>query len=121
MDCGVSLGPDGPPYRLVAEVLRARLSEGAKGVFVLSYDRTQDARVGRSDDDLRAVLSGFVGEYAYFYYELIEAQRERFHRECELYHRLGGDHGQLDNTAHPSPSVGSDIVCPVCAAGSVHP
>jgi hypothetical protein len=107
--------PDGPPYRLQEEVLRAETPKGLPGIFVLAYDRTQDARVGRADDDLRATLTGFVGEYAYFYHEVIEDAAERYHRECELFHRLGGDSGQLDNVAHPVAPADSALVCPVCA------
>lgn len=117
LDFGVDLEPEGPPYRLAEESIVSRVPEDVKGIFVLSYDRTQDALVGRSDDDLRATLSGFVGQYAYFYHEMIEIQEERFHRECELYHRFGGDRGQLDNTVHPAPPAGSGLSCPVCTAG----
>ena len=106
--------PEGPPYRLREEVLRAETPNGMPGIFVLAYDRTQDARVGRADDDLRSTLMGFVGEYAYFYHEVIEDTGERFHRECELFHRLGGDSGQLDNVTHPTPPAGSVVACPVC-------
>jgi hypothetical protein len=105
---------DGPPYRLSEKGVVAHTPEGAKGVFVLSYDRTLDARVGRADDDLRAALTSFIGEYAFFYHEIIEGQDERFSRECELYHRLGGDRGQLDTDEHPASPTG--LACPVCAA-----
>jgi hypothetical protein len=106
--------PDGPPYRLQEQVLRVEAPNGVPGIFVLAYDRTQDARVGRADDDLRATLMEFVGEYAYFYHEVIEEAGDRFHRECELYHRLGGDSGQLDNVAHPTAPADSGLTCPVC-------
>jgi hypothetical protein len=76
--------------------------------------------VGRADVDLRETLSSFEGEYAYFYFETIEDAEERFHRECELFHRLGGDRGQLDNTTHPKPpeALGSSD-CPVCVAAKL--
>jgi len=105
---------DGPPYRLTEGGVVAHTPEGAKGVFVLSYDRTQEARVGRADDDLRTTLRSFIGEYAFFYHEIIDGEEERFCRECELYHRLGGDRGQLDTDEHPATPAGLD--CPICAA-----
>jgi hypothetical protein len=108
---------DGPPFRLRKDVVDRLVPEASPGIFVLSYDRTQETRVGRADADLRGALSSFEGEYAYFYFETIDAPDERYHRECELFHRLGGDRGQLDNTTHPQPpdSLASSD-CPVCVA-----
>jgi hypothetical protein len=107
--------PEGPPFRLRKDVVKKRVPAKVPGIFVLSYDRTQEARVGRADEDLRATVSAFEGEYAYFYFEAIEPSDERFFRECELYHRLGGDHRQLDNTSHPEPPPGVEG-CPVCVS-----
>jgi len=107
--------PEGPPFRLNEDVIHARTPEGAKGIFVLSYDRTQEARVGRADEDLRTSLASFIGEYAYFYCEIIDGEDERFSRECELFHRLGGDRGQLDNHEHPESRGGSNLSCPICS------
>lgn len=111
--------PEGPPFRLRKDVVRSRVPAKAPGIFVLSYDRTQEARVGRADSDLRATLAAFEGEYAYFYFETIEPADERYFRECELYHRLGGDRRQLDNTAHPEPPSGAELDCPVCVAAKL--
>ena len=108
---------EGPPFPLRKEVVNRHIRTPTPGVFVLSYDRTQETRVGRADEDLRATLSAFEGEYAYFYFEEIDDHDERFYRECELYHRLGGDHGQLDNTSHPKPPASAaSTECPVCVA-----
>jgi hypothetical protein len=109
--------PEGPPFRLQKDVVRRHVPEASPGIFVLSYDRTQETRVGRADEDLRISISSFEGEYAYFYFEAIEAADECYYRECELFHRLGGDRGQLDNTSHPKPpdSLASSD-CPVCVA-----
>lgn len=112
--------PGGPPFRLRKSVVQKRAPAGA-GVYVLSYDRTQEARVGRSDDDLTTTLASFEGEYAYFYFEAIDADDERFFRECELFHRLGGDRGQLDNTTHPVAPAGVDAECPVCVVSKSKP
>ncbi|MGH9323437.1 MAG: PilZ domain-containing protein [Vicinamibacteria bacterium] len=108
--------PEGPPYRLRKDVVRRQVAAAAPGIFVLSYDRTQETRVGRSDESLRLTIAGFEGEYAYFYFEVIESAEERFYRECELFHRLGGDRGQLDNTSHPEPPESVSPECPVCVA-----
>lgn len=105
--------PEGPPYKLAPSVLRAR-APNAPGVFVLSYDRTLDTYVGRTDLSLRESLAEYVGRYAYFHVEVVSAAKERFERECELYHRLGGDRGQLDNDEHPLPPAGPQLKCPVC-------
>jgi hypothetical protein len=109
---------DGPPYRLDRAVIAERVAPSTPGVFVLSYDRTMDARIGRADTDLRAALSEFLDRYAYFHFEAIAPRKERFERECELYHRLGGDHGQLDNEEHPLPPPGPQLKCPVCVKSS---
>ena len=106
--------PEGPPYRLRGEHVSKHTPEARAGIFVLSYDRTQEARVGRADSDLRSTIAGFEGEYAYFYCEAIENVDERYARECELFHRLGGDRGQLDNTEHPAVPEGTELDCPVC-------
>lgn len=113
--------PDGPPFRLQKSVVQKHAPPGAAGVYVLSYDRTQEARVGRTDDDLTRALASFEGEYAYFYFEAIDADDERYFRECELFHRLGGDRGQLDNTTHPVPPEGVDAECPVCVVSKSRP
>ena len=106
--------PGGHPYRLSAGVVEAQTPEKQPGIFVLSYDRTQEAHVGRADEDLRLTIASFEGEYGYFYYETIENLEERYARECELFHRLGGDRGQLDNADHPATPEGSELACPVC-------
>jgi PilZ domain len=106
--------PEGPPFRLRRSVVERQAPADCPGVYVLSYDRTQEARVGRTDRDLRTALASFEGEYAYFYFEAIEADDERYFRECELFHRLGGDRGQLDDTIHPVPPEGLEAECPVC-------
>lgn len=106
--------PDGPPYRLRGDHVDKNTPESQPGIFVLSYDRTQEARVGRADTDLRSTIASFEGEYAYFYCEAIDDVDERFARECELFHRLGGDRGQLDNTDHPQAPPATDVACPVC-------
>ncbi len=112
--------PEGPPFPLRKDVVPRHVPEASPGIFVLSYDRTQETRVGRADEDLRATLSSFEGEYAYFYFEAIEADDERYYRECELFHRLGGDRGQLDNTSHPkAPGSLASSDCPVCAAAKL--
>ena len=110
---------EGPPYRLRGEQVSKHTPETRAGIFVLSYDRTQEARVGRADSDLRSAIAGFEGEYAYFYCEAIENVDERYARECELFHRLGGDRGQLDNTEHPAVPEGTELDCPVCVHENV--
>lgn len=106
--------PEGPPYRLRRQTVERHTPDGQPGIFVLSYDRTQEARVGRADEDLCATIASFEGEYAYFYCETIDSLDERFARECELFHRLGGDRGQLDNVEHPSSPADAELDCPVC-------
>jgi hypothetical protein len=108
--------PEGPPHRLEHSVLKARAPR-APGVFVLGYDRAVGARVGRADYDLRESLANFVGHYAYFHFEVVPASRDRFHKECELFHDLGGDRGQLDNADHPVPPSRGSLPCPVCVKG----
>lgn len=104
----------GPPYPLRPKPINKTVPAETPGVYMLSYDRTMDSRVGRADRDLREALNDFVGEYAFFHFEPIPSQKERFERECELYHRLGGDRGQLDHSEHPTPPPGPKLDCPVC-------
>lgn len=111
--------PEGPPFRLRADTVGRHTPEAQPGIFVLSYDRTQEARVGRADADLRSTISAFEGEYAYFYCEAIDDVDERYARECELFHRLGGDRGQLDNSEHPASPEGHESDCPVCVHENV--
>jgi len=105
--------PEGPPHRLDPSVLKARAPR-APGVFVLGYDRAVGARVGRADVDLRETLSAFVGHYSYFHFEVVPSSKDRFHKECELFHDLGGDRGQLDNADHPVPPSRGNLGCPLC-------
>jgi hypothetical protein len=105
--------PEGPPFPLEPSVLAARAPR-VPGVFVLGYDRAIGARVGRADGDLRDRLSRFVGHYSFFHFEVIPAPRDRFYKECELFHDLGGDRGQLDNAEHPSPPPQEKLDCPYC-------
>lgn len=105
---------EGPPYRIRRPTVDQHTPDGQPGIFVVSYDRTQEARVGRADTDLRATIAALEGEYAYFYCETIDSLEERFARECELFHRLGGDRGQLDNVEHPKTPAGTELDCPVC-------
>ena len=103
-----------PPYPLNPASIERRVFPLTPGVFILSYDRTMDARVGRADTDLRATLLEFQDRYAYFHIEVVFARKERFERECEMYHRMGGDRGQLENEFHPLPPPGPQLKCPVC-------
>ena len=105
--------PDGPPFPLREESLLAHAPD-APGIFALSYDRAQEVLVGRADQSLRATLARFVGDYAYFYFEVIEDATERFYSQCKMFHRMGGDRGQLDNLEHPVAPVTSGLECPVC-------
>jgi hypothetical protein len=110
---------EGPPFTLKKEIIRARVPNKAAGILVLSYDRAQDAFIERADTDLRGALEKYIGEYAFFYFEVIERVDERFFRECEFFHRFGGDHGQLDNTVHPCMPEGSGLSCPICTQEEV--
>lgn len=107
--------PEGPPFPLRADSL-ARNAPDAPGIFALSYDRAQEAWVGRADRSIRATLGNFVGEYAYFYYEVIEDAFQRFDAECRMFHNMGGDRGQLDNLEHPAPPPQTGMECPICVA-----
>jgi hypothetical protein len=103
-----------PPFPLEPAHVNARVPESTPGVFILSYDRAFDALVGRADADLRSSLEQFYGQYSYFHFEPVPSRKDRFERECELFHRLGGDRGQLDNREHPLPPAGPQLKCPVC-------
>jgi hypothetical protein len=110
--------PEGPPHRLEASVLRARVPR-SPGVFVLGYERAIGSRVGRADGDLLDSLSAFLGHYSFFHFEVVLSPRDRFYKECELFHDLGGDRGLLDNPDHPKPPHRGDLACPFCAKARV--
>ena len=103
-----------PPYPLNPASIERRVFPLTPGVFILSYDRTMDALVGRADTDLRATLLEFQDRYAFFHIEVVFPSKERFERECEMYHRMGSDRGQLENAFHPVPPPGPRLNCPVC-------
>ena len=105
--------PEGPPYPLQEDSLLHHAPD-RPGIFSLSYDRAQEAWIGRADHSLRGTLASFVGEYAYFYCEVVEDATERFYSECKSYHRMGGERGQLDNPEHPTAPSRSGLECPVC-------
>ena len=105
--------PEGPPFPLRADSL-VRNAPDAPGIFALSYDRAQEAWVGRADRSIRTTLGRFIGQYAYFYCEVIEDATQRFYGECKMFHHMGGDRGQLDNMEHPTSPPGTGLVCPVC-------
>ena len=111
---GLEQEEERPPYPLNPASIERRVFPLTPGVFILSYDRTMDALVGRADTDLRATLLEFQDRYAYFHIEVVFPSKERFERECEMYHRMGGDRGQLENAFHPVPPAGPQLNCPVC-------
>lgn len=106
-----------PPYPLNVDVIEAMVPPSTPGVFVVGYDRTFDARIGRADVDLRRSLEELSDRYGYFHFEIVHTRKDRFERECELFHRLGGDRGQLDNEEHPLPPPGPQLKCPICVKG----
>ncbi len=105
--------PPGRPYELREAVLANEVPQSA-GIYLLSYDRSMDAFVGRADDNLRESLKPYIGRYSYFHFEVVTSRKDRYERECELFHRLGGDRAQLDNQEHPIPPPGPQLKCPVC-------
>ncbi|HXV61342.1 MAG TPA: PilZ domain-containing protein [Vicinamibacteria bacterium] len=107
-----------PRYPLDIDFMATSVPPSAAGIFVVGRDQGIAARIGRADSDLKKSLAELVGRYGFFHFELVATRKERFERECELYHQLGGPHGGLDNEEHPIPSPGSELMCPVCTQGN---
>lgn len=109
------------PYSLGQSLWR--VGEGRRGVYMLCADGAIPANpryVGRSDTDLKVELGGrkrcgdsITGHICgFFWYEYAGSPVAAYGRECELWHRYGGEEGKLENRYHPQRPKGRDCTCP---------
>jgi len=120
LSVGFAEETEAAPYRLTREAVASRVPSEGSGVFVLYFNRAQEARVGRADRDPRAALLPFVGEYGFFWFESVLGVEETYRRECQLFHHFGGERGQLDVIDHPIPPAGlAEPACGECGANAV--
>ncbi len=102
------------PLPLTPQAIEAYVDANSIGVYILADGSNQARYVGRSDENLRQRLKGWAGRYSSFYFEYARLPMEAFLRECELFHKYGGDEGALDNRAHPACPKGCGQACPRC-------
>ena len=102
-------------HTLDPETIAAVVSRKSPGVFALGRSEAGTfyiRYVGRSDDDVAAVLKEHVGDYQHFKFAYFGSSRTAFEKECQLYHDFGET--KLNNRFHPlRPSAGS-WHCPRC-------
>lgn len=106
------------PYPLNGNILDLLIRRTSPGNYSLGYTRDNGPfivqYVGRSDDDIKKRLRGWVGsKYTRFKYSYAESTKDAFQKECRDYHDFGGA-GKLDNEVHPGRPNGTDWRCPAC-------
>jgi len=104
------------PFELNEEVLSLRVTIKSPGNFALGY--TNDKKfvvryIGRSDTDIRAALTQYIGQYTHFKYSYYAEAKAAFDKHCRNFHDFGGTE-RLENEGHPEPPTGSDLKCPFC-------
>lgn len=103
------------PHRLDAETLATIVSRKSPGTFALGRSEGQTfyiRQVGRSDDDVAAVLAQHIGDYPHFKFCYFGSPRPAFEKECQLYHDFG--ESKLDNKFHPLRPQTGNWHCPRC-------
>lgn len=103
------------PFELQRAKLDGLVTRTAPGTFILASEREGVEYVGRSDDDVKAGIAEWLGEYEFFQFEYAETAEAAFERECDVWHRYGGPLGKLDNLDHPARPAGAAWLCPRCS------
>lgn len=107
------------PYSL--ELVREYVEPGLKGVYMLDRYDGRIHYVGRSDTDLQSEILRRVywievhtgNRYECFWFEYCPSRMRAYKRECELWHKYGGEQRILDNYNHPAVPQYSNWRCPV--------
>lgn len=104
------------PYRLTFDGIQTAVAADMPGVFALGHldglGRFCVTRIGRSDEDVRAVLRDFIGSENFFKFDILSNSQAAFEKECSLYH----DFSPRGNQVHPARPAGTDWTCPHCRA-----
>ena len=103
------------PYRL--EFIADYVEPGYMGVYMLGRYTNYVHYVGRSDSDLiweiRHAAFYRGRRYVYFWFEYTSSPMRAYKRECELWHKHGGEFGRLDNQNHPAKPWYANWKCPI--------
>jgi hypothetical protein len=107
------------PYVLVPDRIDEQVTAKTAGNFALGYIAESDfvvLYVGRSDEDLNAVLKDWVflkSDCLFFKYSTAKTAEEAFKKECINYHDFGAS-VNLKNEKHPERPACADWKCPGC-------
>ena len=111
------------PFQLAESVIDAVATETAPAIYLIRrIEETETyahykARIGRANGGaLKAELKKWIGsDYRVFCFEYVEDRCAAFHRQCIMWHDMGGAANNLDNEHHPKPDERSEILCPICS------
>ena len=97
------------PFQLDENVIDAVITQTTPAVYLIRrIEETEayahyKARIERADDGtLKEKLKQWIGsDYRVFCFEYVEEIDTAFHRQCILWHEMGGAANKLDNERHP--------------------
>jgi len=77
------------PFTLLDESISKNIEPKKIGVYILSCGNDVANYVGRSDTDLNVRLKQHIqtGNYAQFWFELVNSALEAYYLECKWYHK----------------------------------
>ena len=111
------------PFQLAESVINLVVTQAAPAVYLIrriaeteSYAHYK-ARIERADNgNLKDELKKWIGSnYRVFWFDYVKDADTAFHRQCILWHEMGGPAKKLDNERHPMPSEVGAFLCPVCS------
>ena len=109
------------PYRFMPGVVREVVEPGRPGSYLLGYDDGgfRAGYAGRSDACLRNRLAthNHLYDYDYFIFRYARDEMEAYRQECESWHLLEAEGGDVANRIHPAAPAGSGACCPYCEFG----
>ena len=106
------------PYRFSPDVVREVVEPGRPGSYLLGFDdgEFRAAYAGRSDMCLltRLATHNHLYDYDYFIFRYSRDEMEAYRQECESWHILRVQGGDVGNRIHPAAPAGSGASCPYC-------
>lgn len=104
------------PYKLNEAIIDMKVTRKSPGNYALGRKDDQGkflvGYVGRSDDDVKERLKGWVGKTRrpLFKFSFATSAKAAFKKECNNYH----DFDPYGNTSHPAQPEGTNWKCPRC-------
>jgi hypothetical protein len=101
------------PYQLTFDGISSAVTRRCAGVYALGHSaggKFQIHFIGRSDQDVRETLRGYIGSNTSFKYGYSPSSEAAFEKECDLYH----DFSPPGNKIHPDRPKGANLECPRC-------